>query len=477
MAMSSPGLGSGLDVSSIVSQLVALERKPLEKMQTAATFMQTQVSAYGQLQSLVSAVGDAAKALAKPTVWQAASAGTSDATSVAATATAGAAIGSYSVSVSQIARAQSLASAVFTAPTDVVGAGKMTIELGGYNVANDPAFTPKTGSTTLELEFEAGTTLEQVKTQINAANAGVSAAIVRDANGARLTLTSATTGLDSTLRITVSDATGALTGLAYDPASGTNPMTQTQTAVNALASINGLPIESPTNRLTGTLDGVTLDLVKVTTAPVTVNVSSNTGSMRDAIKKFSDAYNALNTYLATQTKYDEENKIGGTLQGDSAAVGLRNQFRAMLRQDSAASSELARLSDIGFNVQRDGSIVLDNAKLDAALAKPAELSKLFTTNDTANPATTGLGVRFQKLADMSTGTDGVIASRNAGLKARLDRNQDDQEKVNDRADRMQTRLTQQYTALDTQMAKFSALSTYMTQQLAGLSNLYNKSDD
>ena len=70
-----------------------------------------------------------------------------------------------------------------------------------------------------------------------------------------------------------------------------------------------------------------------------------------------------------------------------------------------------------------------------------------------------------------------IASRNAGLKARLERNQDDQEKVNDRADRMQTRLTQQYTALDTQMAKFSALSTYMTQQLAGLSNLYNKSDD
>ncbi|QAZ40521.1 flagellar hook protein [Methylibium sp. Pch-M] len=477
MAISSPGLGSGLDVSSIVSQLVALERKPLEKMQTAATFMQTQVSAYGQLQSLVSAVGDAAKALAKPTLWQAASAGTSDATSVAATASAGAAIGSYSVSVSQIARAQSLASAVFTAPTDVVGAGKMTIELGGYNVANDPAFTPKTGSTTLELEFAEGTTLEEVKTQINAANAGVSAAIVRDANGARLTLTSTTTGLDSTLRVAVSDATGALTGLAYDPASGANPMTQTQAAVNALASINGLAIESPTNRLTGTLDGVTLDLVKVTTAPVTVNVTTNTGTMRDAIKKFSDAYNALNTYLVTQTKYDEENKIGGTLQGDSAAVGLRNQFRAMLRQDSAASAELTRLSDIGFNVQRDGSIVLDNAKLDAALAKPAELSKLFTTNDTANPATTGLGVRFQKLADMSTGTEGVIASRNAGLKARLERNQDDQDKVNDRADRMQVRLTQQYTALDTQMAKLTALSTYMTQQLAGLSNLYKKSDD
>ncbi len=85
-------------------------------------------------------------------------------------------------------------------------------------------------------------------------------------------------------------------------------------------------------------------------------------------------------------------------------------------------------------------------------------------------------MRFQKLADMSTGTDGVIASRNAGLKARLERNQDDQEKVNDRADRMQVRLTQQYTALDTQMAKLTALSTYMTQQLTGLSNLYKKSD-
>lgn len=476
MAISSPGLGSGLDVSSIVSQLVALERKPLEKIQTAATFMNTQVSAYGQLQSLVSAVGDAAKALAKPAVWQAASAGTSDTTSVAATASAGAALGSYAVSVSQIARAQSLASAPFTAATDVVGAGKMTIELGGYDVTDTPPFTQKTGTTTLELEFAEGTTLDEVKTRINAAKAGVTAAIVRDANGARLTLTSATTGLDSTLRVGISDATGALASLAYEPASGTNPMTQTQAAVNAIATINGLPIESTTNRLTGTLDGVTIDLAKVTTAPVTINVSSNTASMRDAVKKFSDAYNALNSYLVTQTKYDDEKKIGGTLQGDSAAVGLRNQFRAMLRQDSTASSELTRLSDIGFNVQRDGSIVLDNAKLDAALAKPAELSKLFTTNDTANPASMGLGVRFQKLADMAAGADGVIASRNAGLKARLARNADDQEKVNDRADRMQVRLTQQYTALDTQMAKLTALSTYMSQQLTGLSNLYKRSD-
>lgn len=475
MAISSTGIGSGIDVQSIVAQLVELERRPIATLETAATFMQTQISAYGQIQSLTSALSDAAGALSKPALWQKASATSSDTTALTASATGTPAAGSYTIVASQLARSQSLASGTFASSTTVVGAGTLTIDVGTW--ASDlSAHTRKAGTTALTVTLtDPNTTLAQVRDAINAAGGGVNAAIVQDAGGARLTLTAQSTGLENALRVT---ATGSMGALAYAPDAGATGLTQTQSAANALATVNGLAVESSSNQLGSVLEGVSLTLLKASATPVTVTVASDGGSQRKALQDFVNAYNALNSFLAAQTGYDEQNKVGGSLQGDSAAVGLRNQLRSMLRQSGGTSEVFDQLVEVGFDIQRDGSIKLDSAKLDAALAQPAELVKLFSEPaDIANPGRTGLGVRMKDLLGRLVGSEGSLTSRTEGLQARLKRNEKDQDRLEDRVARVEARLLRQYQALDASMGQLNSLSTYMTQQLSMLNNQFTSSDD
>jgi flagellar hook-associated protein 2 len=475
MAISSTGIGSGIDVQSIVSQLVELERRPIKSLETAATFMQTQISAYGQIQSLTSTLSDAAGALSKASLWQKSSATSSDTSAMTASTTGTPAAGSYTVVASQLARAQSLASGSFASSTAVVGAGTLTIDVGTW--AGDlSAHTPKTGTTALTITLtDPNTTLAQVRDAINAANGAVNAAIVQDASGARLTLTSKSTGLENALRVT---ATGSLGALAYAPDAGANGLTQTQSAANALATVNGLAIESPSNTLGSVLEGVSLTLLKASATPVSVTVAADSGSQRKALTEFVNAYNALNGFLATQTGFDEKSKVGGSLQGDSAAVGLRNQLRSMLRQSGGTSEVFDRLVQIGFDIQRDGSIKLDNAKLDAALARPAEMVKLFSEPaDIGNPSRAGLGVRMKDLLGRLVGAEGPLTSRTEGLQARLKRNEKDQDRLEDRVGRVEARLLKQYQALDASMGQLNSLSTYMAQQLSMLNNQFKSSND
>jgi hypothetical protein len=248
----------------------------------------------------------------------------------------------------------------------------------------------------------------------------VTAAIVTDASGARLTLRSKETGATQALRITATDAGGAPTTsglgtLAFDPPGGATGLTQTQAARNAEATLNGLAITSESNTLSGVLDGASITLLKETgTTAVNVAVASDTTAMKTALTAFTSAYNALNSYLAEQTKYDESTKTAGTLQGDSTAIGLRNQMRGLLRAGSTASGAFGSLTDIGFNVQRDGSISTDPGKLEKAFAKLPELAKLFSSADDSSADKLGFGQRFRQLADQVTGSEGTLTTRNDG---------------------------------------------------------------
>lgn len=464
--ISSPGIGSGLDVTSIVEQLTALERKPIENLETAADTIQTQISAYGKVASLMSTLRDASANLNKSTLWAGTTATSADATSVGVSSSGGAAAGSYQVAVTQLASAHSLASGLpaFASASAVVGAGQMTIDLGTWSAGS---FTAKSGSTALVLDFtDPNTTLAQVRDKINAANAGVTASIVTDANGARLTLTSKSTGAENALRV---QTTGAgFAALGYDPQNGVNGLSQTQPAANAKATINGLAVESASNTLANVVEGVTLTLSKLTTSPVSVTVASDTTSIKAAITTFVTAYNALNTYLGEQTKYDEGTKTAGSLQGDSTAVGLRNQMRNLLRESNGASTAFKTLSDIGMALQRDGSISVTTSKLDSALANLPELTKLFTSTDAAVPGNNGLAGRWRSFTDGLTGTEGLLTTRTDGLKASLKRNETEQERLEERVTRVQARLLKQYTALDTQLASLNSLSSYVTAQMTAL---------
>lgn len=469
MGISAPGVGSNLDVNTIVSQLVALQRQPIEKLEEDATKINTKISSFGKVASLVTAVRDAAAGLNKSTLWQGTTASSADAASVGVTSTGGAAAGSYQVSVTQLAAAHSLASGApaFSGASAVVGAGQMKIDLGTWAAGS---FTAKTGSTQLTLDFtDPNTTLAQVRDKINAANAGVTASIVTDASGARLTLTSKATGVENALRVQTTGAGYA--GLGYDPQNGVNAMSQTQAAANAKATINGLAVESASNTMANVIDGVTVTASKVTTSPVSVSVASDTTSIKTAITAFVTAYNALNSFLNEQTKYDEGTKTAGSLQGDSTAVGLRNQMRNLLREANGASSSFKTLGDIGMTVARDGTISVTNSKLESALANLPEMAKLFSSNDAAVPDNNGLAGRWRSFADKLTGSEGMLTTRTDGLKASLKRNSTEQDRLEDKALDYQKRLLKQYTALDAQMGQLNGLSSYVNQQMSMLSKL------
>jgi flagellar hook-associated protein 2 len=476
--ISSPGVGSGLDVNGIVSQLVALERAPLQRIQQSATDLKTQVSAFGQVKSLVSTLRDSAASLGSATLWRQTTAVSADPVALGVTSSGGAAAGSYNVQVTQLARAQALTSTAVTDAAAAYGSGTLRIAIGSYASGS---FVAKTGTTAVDIAIAPGTdSLQAIRDQINASeSAGVSATIVRDGTGARLSLRSRLTGEENALRITALDAGGAaitngsgLGRLSYPPSGGFG-LTQAQAARDALATIDSIPITSASNTLSEVLDGVTLTLQRETITPVSVTVASDTTAMRAAVTSFVTAYNALNSYLVTQTRYDDATKTAGALQGDSTALGLRSQFRGLLTAGSTASTAFSRLSDIGLETQRDGSIALKGSKLDTALGRLPELARIFSSADETSADVTGFGVRFWQLADRITGTEGPITTRNQGLQAAIKRNQTEQDRVNDRAQRIQERLLRQYSALDTQLSQLNGLNSYVTAQTAALNRNSN----
>ncbi len=485
-SISSAGLGSGLDVKSIISSLMAVESQPLTLLQNTASTVQTEISAVGQIQSLTSTLSDKAHALSSSTLWTQTTSSTADATTVTADTSGGtAAAGDYSVSVSQLAQGQTVTTA--SAAGGTLSAGTITIQLGTY--VTDNSTTPPTtsfknnGAAAPPIVIGPGdTSLASIRDKINAANAGVSASIINDANGARLSLRSTVTGAANGFQITATedaqpdtDPTTGLSALNFDASTGAanSQMVLNQVALNAKAQVNGIDIESGTNKLTNVADGLSLTLLKKTDQPIDVTVSIDKDSMQKAITDFVSAYSALQSYISLQTKYDGSivpaagtARKDGPLEGDPSIVGFQNQLRAVVNTTSTTSTMFARLSDIGIAVQSDGTLAVGNAnKLTTALNNPGELQKLFATQGTTD-LNTGIAVRFANMADRATSVDGALYSRNQGLQGELSRNQQQQDDMQTHLDATQARLTAQYQALDTTMSKMTALSSYVSQQVA-----------
>lgn len=472
MTISSPGIGSGLDVNSILTQLMAIERQPLVALQTKSAAIQAQISEYGKIKSAMSTLRDAAQKLTDKTTWGLAIGSSADAASVGIAAADGATVGSYSVQVLALARAQSLASGTFAGATAVPGAGTLHIETGTWG----PGQTTFAAGTTpaVDVTIEATDTLAQVRDKINAAGAGVTATILTDASGSRLLMRSSATGAANAFRTSVIDADGndgdaaGLSALAFDPSAGTAVMMQSEAASDASATFNGLAITSASNTLADIVDGVTLTLSKVTDAPVDVSVVQDTEGMKKSVQAFADAYNALATLIAGEVKYDASSKTAGLLQGDSAAVGIQRQMRALVGTASGASTVFTRLSDIGLEMQQDGTLSVNATKLDAAFAKLPELQKFFANSDTLVPANDGIARQFRAMGDAMLGVDGVISTRTDGLNTRIETNQDQQDSLQTRLAQTEQRLRAQYTALDAKLGQLSAISAYVTQQMAML---------
>ena len=473
--IASPGIGSGLDVNSIVTQLVSLERRPIEQLQTQASAIQAKLSSFGLLQSYAGNLRDISDRLAKPEFWKGNAATSSDATSVGVSAASTALGGSYMVSVSALAQAQSLASKAYASSSSTVGTGTLHIEVGTWNDGLT-AFTPDAGKVPVDVTVAAGSdSLSGIMAQINAAHAGVTASIVNDASGSRLVLTSNATGAASAVRITATDddsnATDAngLSALAFDPATAAGQMSQSQAGKNATATINGLPVSSATNKLENMIPGVTLTLSKQTASPVEVKVQQDIATLKKAIGDFAKAFSDMNVYISQQTKYDAATKKGAALQGDRATLALQSNLRTLFADSSSASLVYSRLSDVGLEMQSDGSMKVNDAKLSAALAaQPDEVAKLFSSTASADSPEYGFAVRAKSLASQLIASDGAITTRTKGLRDSITRNQQDQERLEKRVALIQQRLTKQYGALDKMMSGINATNSSLSQSLKAL---------
>lgn len=467
MAVSSIGIGSGLDVSSIISKMVALEKQPLDGLQTKAQTIQTQISTYGQIKSLTSTLADAAAKLTRDSGWNSLSIKSSN-SAVSMTVSGLASTATYDISVQQLARSQTSVSDARDVDQKMDSAGKLSIQ------------NTKSG-TVVDVEYTASDTLTTLAAKINDKASGMQALVMRDGTGKeQLVLRSKATGADAAFSVTDTPDTG--TGVGFSIPTG-------QQAQDAKITINGVTQASSTDNFDDVLPGLKITVNEVTVDPGTsvdkparVSVTTDKEATKKNIQDFVDAYNALNDLLSKTTKgmRDEsgakvsaaDDDPSGLFQGDSATVSLQGSLRSLLGGTVGnASGVLTRLADIGIEY-KDGSLQITKSdKLDKALESPDALKSLFAAKSSSDGSGGGIAVNFKKFTDQLLAYDGTLNSKTDSLELRKKNNLKDQDKVNERATNLETKLSRQYSALDSKMASLTALNTYITQQVAA----WNKS--
>ena len=449
MAISSAGIGSGLDVAKIVEQMVAAEKVPLKKLEYKAEGIQTQISTYGEIKSLTSKLGDIVSKLTRDSAWNGVSISSSNPT-LSGTMTGIAATGTYNIKVTHLAQAQT---------TALGGAGGIAL---AKDQAMGAAGTIKLtmGTESKDIAIESSDTLTKIATKINEAGMGIQASIVTNVDGQeRLMLRSKETGTDKAFTVDLSAAPAAPAALAV------LGQTTTQTAQNAKVELNGMEVESSTNTFANTIPGMSFTVSEVTSTAATLNVKADTEAMKKNIQEFVDTYNELNDLLTQSTKYVEESKTAGVLQGDSATVSLQNSLRMLTQGISGSTGGLTRLAEIGIQMQEGGKLSTDTTKLDKALTNLEGLKGLFANKADALGQGGGIAVNFKNFTDKLLSFDGTLNTKTDSLERTLKSNSAEQTKVNTRADTLEKRLYAQYSALDTKMASLNALNAYVSQMV------------
>ncbi len=391
--ISSPGIGSGLDVNGIVSKLMAVESQPITLLQNQQASYQTQLSAYGQVSGALASLQSSLGSLTGLSQSQLLSSTSSNTSVLTASTASGAVPGSYNIGVTQLAQAQTLVATGQTSSTAAIGTGASTtltfsfgttsgtVTSGVYQSGTTFTQDPTQGTKTVTIN-STNNSLTGIMNAINAANIGVTATIVNDGSSTpyRLELTSSS-GASHSMEIAVSgDAT--LTGLLnYNPTqaagSGQN-MTQTVSPQNANLTVNGLAITSSSNTVTSAITGTTLNLAG--TGSSSLNVAYNSSSLQTDIQSFVTAYNNVNSTIASLTAYNATTSTGGPLLGDFTTLSVQSGLRGLLSQPLAGlgNQSITSLSQLGITFQSDGSLAFNTTQFQSAVASnPTQIAAMF----------------------------------------------------------------------------------------------------
>jgi len=454
--------GSQIDVQSLAAQLIAADRAtPDAAITRDSTRVTTQISALGQLMGSMSTFRSALSSLKTVDVFSTRSATSSDVATLTASAGVKAVPGSYSVTVDQLAQAQQLSSKGFSGgSTTVVGTGTLTISLGSksFNITVDSS----------------NNTVAGIRDAINKAtdNPGIRATLVQGSDGSHLVLSSANTGAANSITVAQAGGDGGLAQLTYSASDKTN-YTEIQKAQDAIVHIANVTATSSTNVIDGAIDGVTLTLNKVTGEdddPINVTVGFDKDAVTTRIKNFVNAYNALEKQISSLRSYDATTKKAGPMLGDSLLTGIENELRNTISTNVSGQAQgYQTLSSIGITTQADGTLAVDDTKLQKALTGNFDaVGKLFGSDS-------GVAARMFKLVDDRLKDGGAIDSRNKNLV-------DAQKDISKRKDALDARMKvlqdsyiQQFTRLDTLLSSLQVTSTYLSQQIDSLAAMRKSS--
>jgi len=456
--LSSTGVGSGLDINSLVKQLVAAERSaPEQRINRESAKATTEFTALATLKGAMSAFQGALNAMKGADAFATRKATAGDEAAFTASVTTKAAAGNYDVEVVQLAAAARIGSAVYPGgPDSVVGTGTLTIAVGAKSFSVDIAAE--------------GNSLADIRDAINAAkdNTGVRATLIRDTagSGSYLVLSATKTGAANAITVSSTGADAGLAQLVQD-LQAVDP-DRDVAAQDAIAFVSGYEIHSDTNTVSGAIDGVTLSLKKAEVGKlVSLSVERDDATIQKRAENFVSAYNVLAQQITSLSRYDAASKSGGPLLGDSMLRSLDTQVRRILSESVAGvTGSRNTLASLGITRTISGTLQLDAGKFrDALGADPDAVTQVFTASGS------GVAVRLSGFLDTKLSSTGEFASRDQRIAAKRRDLEKQSDALDARMEVIQARYLKQFTALDSMLAQMQSTSNYLSQQLTSLSNL------
>jgi len=465
--ITSQGVGSNINLAGIVTQLMQIERIPLDRLIAQKTSFDAKISSLGAIKSSLSSFQSALAGLTSGTSILANKATSSDTSVLSVTGTSGAVAGSYTISnITALAQSQKLVATGQADATAAIGTGTsttLTIDLGTtagavFTSNADPSFDVVIDSS--------NNTLEGIRDAINAANGGVTATIVNDGdatNPHRLVLSSTSSGADQSIQVAVAGEADLVTLLNYEPGGAQN-LSETVTAQDAVFKVDGIDVTKSSNTITDVISGVTLNLnAENPTGSVVVSVTQNTDSAKAAVEAFVTAYNELRDLINTETDSGTGGGTAGALASDSSTRQILSLVRTELNQAATGlSGSYTTLSSIGVSFERDGTLSLDEDKLNTAIqADSNNVAELFSAAD-------GYATRLDSVVSEMLAYNGSIDVRTNAFKDRIDILEDRQVAMEGRLERVEARMRARFTALDVLVASMNATNSALSMQLDSL---------
>jgi len=451
MAITAGGIGSGLDIDSLVSQLVAAEGKPtLVRLDTKEARLQSDLSAYGALKGALSKFQDSITALNDISAFQARKSTSSNSDLFIAPADNTAVAGVYDIEVTQLAQAAKFRSGdgEFTASTDVVGTGTLDLTLGidTFQITID----------------DSNKTLEGIRDSVNAAtdNPGITASIINVDGGTQLVLSSNKVGLANTIDVVaVETLPNDGSGLAL---LATASLSVVDAAQDAKIKVDGQTATRDSNSFSDVIAGVTFNLKKAEPATIeTLTIELDADSVKSKVNSFVAAYNSLADTMNSLSSYNADTGVAGALQGDSALRGVQSQLRQMI-SSSVSGLDFSTLAEIGVTTDESGHLTVNTTDLDEVIAADfTNVSQLFASDN-------GLANSLDAILEGYIATNGILDARTDGIQTSIDSIGEDRLRLDRRLLALETRYRAQFTAMDLIVGQLQALGGYLTQQLASL---------